>query len=134
MALLPAPTSRRFWNLREVHRNRSPHGSPKRGTAFRGAGPDSPDGKHVYVASDNADMLLSLGRDPQTGRLAFIEEATDNVAGVDGLENGWSIAISPDGRNVYVAGFDDDSLSVFTRDISSGSLTFTEVIRNKADQ
>ncbi|NOZ28307.1 MAG: beta-propeller fold lactonase family protein [Chloroflexi bacterium] len=94
----------------------------------------SPDGQHVYVASDNIDMLLNLSRDPQAGTLALMEEFTDNMAGVDGLENGWSIAVSPDGRNVYVAGFDDDSLSVFTRDVASGSLAFTEVIRNKVGQ
>ena len=94
----------------------------------------SPDGQHVYLASDNADILLSLSRDPQAGALALIEEFADNMAGVDGLQNGWSIAVSPDGHNVYVAGFDDNSLAVFTRNMSSGSLTFTEVIRNKASQ
>jgi len=77
---------------------------------------------------------LSLSRDPQAGTLALIQEFTDNINGVDGLENGYSVTVSPDGRNVYVAGFDDDSLSVFTRDISSGSLTFTEVIRNRVSQ
>ena len=94
----------------------------------------SPDGQHIYVASDGTDMLLSLSRDPKAGTLALIEEFTDNINGVDGLENGWSVAVSPDGRNVYVAGFDDDSLSVFTRDAASGSLTFTEVIRNRVSQ
>ena len=94
----------------------------------------SPDGQHIYVASDGTDMLLSLSRDPKAGTLALIEVFTDNINGVDGLENGWSVAVSPDGRNVYVAGFDDDSLSVFTRDAASGSLTFTEVIRNRVSQ
>jgi 6-phosphogluconolactonase (cycloisomerase 2 family)/Mg-chelatase subunit ChlD len=94
----------------------------------------SPDGQHVYIASDNIDMLLNLDRDPQAGTLALIEEFTDDMAGVDGLQNGWSVAVSPDGRNVYVAGFDDDSLAVFTRDAISGMLTFSGVIRNKASQ
>ncbi len=94
----------------------------------------SPDGQHIYVASDIMDMLLSLSRDPQAGTLALIEEFTDNINSVDGLENGWSVAVSPDGRNVYVAGFDDDSLAVFARDISTGLLTFIEVIRNKESQ
>jgi len=94
----------------------------------------SPDGQYIYVTSDGPDILLSLSRDPQAGTLALIQEFTDNINGVDGLENGYSVTVSPDGRNVYVAGFDDDSLSVFTRDISSGSLTFTEVIRNRVSQ
>ena len=79
-------------------------------------------------------MLLGLRRDPQAGTLALIEEFVDDTAGVDGIRNGWSVAVSPDGRNVYVAGFDDDSLAVFTRDMSTGSLAFTEVIRNKVSQ
>lgn len=94
----------------------------------------SPDGQHVYIASDNIDMLLNLRRDSQAGTLALIEEFVDNTNGVDGLEKGWSVAVSPDGRNVYVAGFDDDSLAVFTRDLISGMLTFTEVIRSKVSQ
>jgi 6-phosphogluconolactonase (cycloisomerase 2 family) len=92
----------------------------------------SPDGQHIYVAT--TDMLLGLSRDPQAGTLTLIQEFTDNTSGVDGLENGYSVALSPDGRNVYVAGFDDDSLAVFARDIASGSLTFTEVIRNRVSQ
>jgi 6-phosphogluconolactonase (cycloisomerase 2 family) len=96
----------------------------------------SPDGQHIYVATGalDEDMLLSLNREPQTGTLALIEEFADNTNGVDGLENGYSVAVSPDGRNVYVAGFDDDSLAVFTRDVASGMLTFAEVIRNKVSQ
>jgi 6-phosphogluconolactonase (cycloisomerase 2 family) len=91
----------------------------------------SPDGQHIYVTSDAYNMLLSLSRDPQTGTLTLLEEITDNQGGVDGLENGYSIAVSPDGLNVYVAGFDDDSLAVFSRDNATGLLTFIEVIRNK---
>ena len=92
----------------------------------------SPDGQHVYVAT--SDMLLGLSRDPQAGTLTLIQEFTDNINGVDGLESGWSVAVSPDGQNVYVAGFNDDSLAVFSRDPSSGLLTFIEVIRNRVSQ
>jgi DNA-binding beta-propeller fold protein YncE len=92
----------------------------------------SPDGQHIYVAT--TDMLLGLSRDPQAGTLTLIQEFTDNTNGVDGLENGYSVAVSPDGQNVYVAGFDDDSLAVFWRDISSGMLTLMEVIRNRVGQ
>ena len=93
----------------------------------------SPDGGHVYVVADNSDRLLTFGRNLDTGALTYVETLTDNVGGVDGLEGAQSVAVSPDNRHVYVAGFDDDAVAVFSRDPVSGALTFVEVIRNAED-
>src|SRR5262249_32402603 len=41
------------------------------------------------------------------------------------------LALSPDGANLYVAGFDDDALAVFARDAASGKLHFTAVLRDR---
>jgi 6-phosphogluconolactonase (cycloisomerase 2 family) len=90
----------------------------------------SPDGQHVYVTADNTDRLLTFARDSGTGALTHVTTLNDNTDGVDGLENAVSAAFSPDGRYIYVAGLDDDSVSVFNRDSATGILTFVEVVRN----
>ena len=48
------------------------------------------------------------------------------IDGVDGLDGARSVAVSPDGKQVYVAGENDDALAVFAREESSGTLVFVE--------
>ena len=90
----------------------------------------SPDGKNVYVVTDIGDTILVFGRDGGTGTLTFIEVHKDNEDGVDGLEYANSVTVSPDNKNVYVTGLDDRAVAVFSRDTSTGRLTFVEVVRN----
>ena len=90
----------------------------------------SPDGAHVYVASDIDDAIAAFSRDAATGLLTFIELHKDNVDGVDGLDGADAVTLSPDGKYVYVAGRDDDAVAVFSRDPATGSLSFVEVQRD----
>ncbi len=86
----------------------------------------SPDGRHVYAQGGSDDAVAAFERDPLTGALSFIEAEVDGVNGVDGLDFATSLAISPDGANVYVTGSDDDAVAVFARSAASGALTFVE--------
>lgn len=86
----------------------------------------SPDGKHVYVASFDDNAVAVFSRDPVSGALTFVEAQFDGVGGVDGINGAEGIAISPDGKHVYVAGAGDDAVAVFRRDSTSGALTFVE--------
>jgi 6-phosphogluconolactonase (cycloisomerase 2 family) len=86
----------------------------------------SPDDAHVYVASPNRDGVEVYSRDPASGVLTFVERQQDGVAGVSGLQGAWSVAVSPDGGHVYVAGTKSDAVAVFGRDGGSGALTFVE--------
>src|SRR5439155_1002922 len=52
------------------------------------------------------------------------------VGKVNGLDGAEGIAISPDGAHVYVAGRNDDSLAVFSRDAATGALTYVEIQRD----
>ncbi|HUI25583.1 MAG TPA: beta-propeller fold lactonase family protein, partial [Candidatus Kryptonia bacterium] len=88
----------------------------------------SPDGRHVYVAGGNENALAVFARDANTGMLTFVQVLRDGIAGVDGLMAPSAIAASPDGSSVYVAAFTSNALAVFTRDRSSGALTFTQVV------
>ena len=87
----------------------------------------SPDGCHVYVVSDGDDAVAVFSRDAATGTLTFVEMEQDAVGGVDGLASAESVAISPDGRHVYVAAELDHAVAVFSRDASTGALAFEGV-------
>src|SRR5258705_8574727 len=91
----------------------------------------SPDGANVYVAGFDADALAVFARDPANGQLRFLSVMRDRVGGVRGLGGAVSVVVSPDGRAVYVAGRQDDSIAVFARDAVSGKLRFVERKRER---
>lgn len=92
----------------------------------------SPDGKHVYVGGFNEDSLVIFARDPQRGTLTPAGLLHDGIDGADGLDQPRAISLSPDGRSLYVAGHDDDSIAVFDRDPDSGRLAFAQILRDGA--
>ena len=87
----------------------------------------SPDGSHLYAAGPLDDAVAVFSQDSTTGALTFVEVHKDGVGGVDGLDAAVSVAISPDGKHLYAAGFYDDAVAVFSRDSTTGALTFVEV-------
>jgi 6-phosphogluconolactonase (cycloisomerase 2 family) len=89
----------------------------------------SPDGAHVYTASDVDDAVAIFTRNSKTGRLTFTTAARNGADGVNGLGGASRVEVSPDGRHVYVGSAGDDALVSFTRDAQSGGLTFLQVIR-----
>jgi len=92
----------------------------------------SPDGNHVYVASYYNHAVAVLSVDEETGKLTFVEMQQDDRDGVDGLSGASSVAISPDGNHVYVAGKIDDAVVVFSRNSVTGALTFVEMQQDNA--
>jgi 6-phosphogluconolactonase (cycloisomerase 2 family) len=90
----------------------------------------SPDGKHVYATGYQGDAVAVFSRDETTGKLAFVEAQKEGVGGVDGIGGPCSVAVSLDGRHVYVAGHLDDAVAVFSRDRTTGKLTFVEAQRD----
>jgi 6-phosphogluconolactonase (cycloisomerase 2 family) len=92
----------------------------------------SPDGSHVYVAAFDDDAVAVFSRNSSTGALTFVEVHKDSVSGVDGLDGATTVTVSPDGSHVYVAAFDDDAVAVFSRNSSTGALTFVEVHKDGA--
>ncbi len=90
----------------------------------------SPDGSHVYVASIGSSAVDVFARNASTGALTHVETKIDGQDGVDGLDWAWSVTVSPDGGHVYVAGWHENAIAVFSRDASSGALTYVEVQRD----
>jgi 6-phosphogluconolactonase (cycloisomerase 2 family) len=93
----------------------------------------SPDGNHVYVTGVEDNALNVFARDAATGQLTLVETLRDNGDGVDGLAQPQEVTVSPDGNHVYVAGWGDNALSVFSRDTATGALTFVEIQQNGTD-
>jgi 6-phosphogluconolactonase (cycloisomerase 2 family) len=88
----------------------------------------SPDGKYIYVAGSFGNAIGVFSRNSTTGVLTFVEMQQDGVGEVEGILNTYSIGISPDGDHVYGGGYSGDSLAVFRRNSTTGSLTFVEAI------
>jgi DNA-binding beta-propeller fold protein YncE len=113
------------------HRNRS--GGCSVGRALGGpiALAISPDGRNVYVASAGSDAVATLSRDRRTGALrqaagvkgCISERPGDECLVGRALNEPTSLAVSPDGERVYVAGRRFPSgVAILTRE-SDGSLT-----------
>ncbi len=88
----------------------------------------SPDGHHIYATGEADDSVAVFSRDINKGLLTFIENHKDDILGVRGLDGVSGILVSPDGKNVYAAGTNDDQIVVFDRHAHLGTLTFKESV------
>ena len=100
----------------------------------------SADGHNVYATTRDGGAqnggLTAFARDPTTGDLGLVNcivendassSCTNGPAGTTGLEDAQSVAVSNDGKAVYVAadnggGATAGALTVFSRDAVSGSV------------
>ena len=90
----------------------------------------SPDGSHVYAVGTYDDALVTFTRSHVNGTLTFVEMHKDGLSGVDGLDAPYMVKVSPDGNHVYVSATDDNAISVFDRNSSTGALTFNSKVTN----
>ncbi|MFC1561843.1 choice-of-anchor D domain-containing protein [candidate division KSB1 bacterium] len=87
----------------------------------------SPDGANVYATGVTDDAVAVFSRNPATGALTYVEMQKDGVGVVDGLDGALGVTVSPDGAFVYVTGSADNAVAVFSRDPSTGALTYVEM-------
>ncbi len=90
----------------------------------------SPDGKHVYTAGSSDNKVGLFDRSAMTGALTFVAAVADGVGGVDGLAGAEAVVVSPDGSAVFVAGRADDAIAAFSRNATTGALTFEDFEKN----
>jgi DNA-binding beta-propeller fold protein YncE len=110
--------------------------------ALKGAGPGvgsraiavSPDGRNVYVAASGSDSIAVFDRNPVTGALTQPKGKAGCVASLVGKAKGDhcglaagligpnSVAVSPDGRNVYATSRSGSSVTAFIRNRRTGEL------------
>lgn len=90
----------------------------------------SPDGRNVYVASSRSDAIATFRRNPRSGALTqppgragcIAAKGRGGCAKVAAFDGPNSVAVSPDGRNVYATSRASSSIAVFRRNRSTGAL------------
>ena len=88
------------------------------------------DGKHLYAASRLDNAVAVFSRNISTGKLTFVERLKDGEGSVDGLGGAAAVTVSPDGKHVYALGTYEDAMAIFSRDASTGRLTFQNIIQD----
>src|SRR5690606_17081569 len=82
-----------------------------------------------FVTNPAEDSVLVFDRNASTGALTLAQVVTDDLNNVKGLEGVTTIGLSADGKYVFAAGTGENTIAVFGRDATDGSLvqlsTFT---------
>src|SRR5690606_17453788 len=99
--------------------------------------------KNVYYTSLNGNGIVTVNRDAN-GALTFANSLTSNsvlLCGVNPIKfcpiatmgGARALDISPDDKNLYVTGINDDSLTVLARNTADGSLSVTQRMTSTID-
>jgi uncharacterized repeat protein (TIGR01451 family) len=101
----------------------------------------SANGEQLYVAVGDENKVLVFDRDIVSdptgndyGLLTLSQSLQQNQGGVVGLIAPQGMALSADGRHLYVTGEQADALVWLSRDISTGELSFGGVISDGVSQ
>lgn len=86
----------------------------------------SADGTDVYIAGFWDNTVTHFQRDINTGLLIFSDKEKDGLFGVDGISGANSLVFSENEDYLYVAGFWDNAIGVFTRNTNDGTLEFVD--------
>jgi 6-phosphogluconolactonase (cycloisomerase 2 family) len=89
----------------------------------------TPDGRHVYAPHYSDDAVAVLDVDPATGKLTQKpgaagclshdgagEEGAGSCTDVIGIAGPYAAVVTPDGRNLYIGGYDDGAVASFALD------------------
>ena len=95
----------------------------------------SPDGTSIYIPNEIDDSVATFTRDAAgavtyTGCLRDSALAANGCTSAEGLDGARQIDVSADGTSVYVAAADDDAVTLFDRNPSTGALTWDSCTRD----
>ncbi len=101
--------------------------APRSFQAAAGSGPRravfSATGRMVYVLSELTAEITALRWDASSGRLASVQTLALSSAEFAGTRSASELALSPDGRFLYVGNRGESQLLVYRVDVGSGELT-----------
>ncbi len=89
----------------------------------------SPDGSSVYVVDQGDNSITTFTRNASNGLLTeqngscYSSSGASGCTSDPGTQNPWSVAVSPDGKNVYVSSGTGQDIAEFTRNTSTGAIT-----------
>jgi DNA-binding beta-propeller fold protein YncE len=91
----------------------------------------SADGKSVYAASSASDAVARLVRSTTTGAISqpagtagcVSEDGTGPCADGHGLDDPYEVAVSADGKSVYVASYGSDAVASLVRSTTTGAIS-----------
>lgn len=95
-----------------------------------------PNGRHVYAVSGGDGALMHLKRNKRTGKLTYARCIADTVEGVacparvPGLSGANDLAISRDGRSLYVAAVGSHAITHFRLNKRTGAPRFAACIED----
>ena len=90
--------------------------------------PDGTQTLNVQAEYETGSWSLSGSREVDINTdLAYNTTYWDGIGGLNGFNGPREVTVSPDGKNVYVTGVNDDAIVVFVRDTSTGALEFKEM-------
>ncbi len=97
----------------------------------------SPNGEAVYVTGFVDDTVVAFDRAPATGAITPVGCVDDDDTvtetcpqSTDGLDNASPVGVSPDGTSVYVGSAQDDAITRFSANPTSGALTPVDCIED----
>ena len=92
----------------------------------------SPENNQVFVTGFYDNALVVFDRDT-SGELTYHTSIQDGDGVVEGLRDVEDLAVSPDGRQIFVTGSKNDTLVVFDRDLVSGELSYRQTFSDGQD-
>ena len=89
----------------------------------------SPDNQSVYAVNTKLSVLVVANAGGLTQRQAFKNDVTQsNGQMVTGIGGANAVVVSPDGKFVYVAGKTDKEVAIFSRNVTTGDLTWQQAV------
>ena len=73
----------------------------------------SADGQYVFATGYQDNGLVVFYRDPQDGKLSFVESLRQGIEAVEGLARPKQLAVSPDGQHLYLVSNLTESIAAF---------------------